>query len=85
MALRILIDTASSLFNNDWVNAAQMPLFEYMVEKITALCYRREWFARLGGCTAMRLIIEIYPPCFVKRNMLTFLDGCIHVRVGKYY
>jgi hypothetical protein len=51
-----------------------------MLEKVTALCYRREWFARLGGCTAMRLIIEYYPQNFIKENAVKFFDGCIEVR-----
>jgi hypothetical protein len=56
-----------------------------MVEKITALCYRREWFARLGGCTALRLIIEHYPKKFVEANALKFLDACIEVDKKKVF
>ena len=35
--------------NVDLFQACQLPLFEYLVEKMCALCYERAWYAKLGG------------------------------------
>jgi len=29
--------------------ACQLPMFEYMAEKMAALCYERAWYTKLGG------------------------------------
>ena len=29
--------------------ACQLPLFEYLVEKMCSLCYDRAWYAKFGG------------------------------------
>lgn len=50
-----------------------------MVEKICNLCYRREWYTRMGGCTAIRFFIENYPKIFLQKNSMKFLNACLEV------
>ncbi|KAL3102749.1 hypothetical protein niasHS_001311 [Heterodera schachtii] len=77
VALRLMLDTAASLFNGDREKACQLPLFSYIINKVISLCYRHEWFAHLGGCTALRMIVEQYPRAFVQRNAVAIFDGCL--------
>uniref|UniRef100_A0A914HGT5 Non-specific serine/threonine protein kinase n=1 Tax=Globodera rostochiensis TaxID=31243 RepID=A0A914HGT5_GLORO len=77
VALRLMFDTAASLFNGDREKACHLPLFTYIINKVTALCYRHEWFAHHGGCTAMRMIVEQYPRTFVQRHSIAIFDACL--------
>uniref|UniRef100_A0A183C2W9 FAT domain-containing protein n=1 Tax=Globodera pallida TaxID=36090 RepID=A0A183C2W9_GLOPA len=77
VALRLMFDTAASLFNGDREKACHLPLFTYIINKVTALCYRHEWFAHHGGCTAMRMIVEQYPRTFVQRHSNAIFDACL--------
>src|SRR5689334_15020516 len=44
---------------------------------------RREWYARLGGCTALRFIIEHYPTSFVRHHALIFLNAFLEVSLSQ--
>lgn len=41
--------------------------------------FSREWYSRLGGCTALRFIIENYPSFFVRKHASQFLTAFIEV------
>jgi transformation/transcription domain-associated protein len=81
-ALRLLIDTAMGLFDGDQAKVSRLPLLVDLLEQISLLCYRREWYARLGGCTALKLIVQHYPPVFVRQNAATFLNAFLEITSG---
>lgn len=81
-ALRLLIDTAMGLFDGDQARVARLPLLADLLEQISLLCYRREWYARLGGCTALKLIVQHYPPVFVRQNAASFLNAFLEITSG---
>lgn len=37
------------VFSYLYFKACQLPLFEYLVEKMCSLCYDRAWYAKYGG------------------------------------
>lgn len=50
--------------------ACQLPIFEYLVEKMCSLCYDRAWYAKFGGYVLFTLIISFNPvELFVLRMM----------------
>uniref|UniRef100_A0A914MT54 Transformation/transcription domain-associated protein n=1 Tax=Meloidogyne incognita TaxID=6306 RepID=A0A914MT54_MELIC len=77
LALRIIIDTLNIIYEQNVEKICQFPSFEYLFEKITLLCYSCEWFSKLGGCTALRLIIEYYPPLLVQKYCIKIVEACI--------
>ena len=79
LALRIIIDTLNIIYEQNVEKICQFPSFEYLFEKITLLCYSCEWFSKLGGCTALRLIIEYYPPLLVQKYCIKIVEACIQV------
>lgn len=48
LALMLILDVATT-FLGSREKASQLPLFEYLVEKMCNLCYERAWYAKLGG------------------------------------
>uniref|UniRef100_A0A915MMJ1 Uncharacterized protein n=3 Tax=Meloidogyne TaxID=189290 RepID=A0A915MMJ1_MELJA len=79
LALRIIIDTLNIIYEQNVEKICQFPSFEYLFEKITLLCYSCEWFSKLGGCTALRLIIEYYPPLLVQKYCIKIVEACIQM------
>ena len=40
------------------LQACELSLFEYMVERMCVLCYERAWYSKLGGCIAIKFLFE---------------------------
>uniref|UniRef100_A0A915D3U7 PI3K/PI4K catalytic domain-containing protein n=1 Tax=Ditylenchus dipsaci TaxID=166011 RepID=A0A915D3U7_9BILA len=80
--LRYIIDTATVLCCGDADGVCQLPFFTYLLDQISLLCYRREYYTRLGGCTALRFIIENYPTSFVRKQAAVFLNAFLEITSG---
>ena len=39
-------------------NSYRLPLMEYLAERMSNLCYERAWYAKLGGCIAIKFLFE---------------------------
>ncbi|XP_013399833.1 transformation/transcription domain-associated protein-like [Lingula anatina] len=48
LALVLILDTATTILGAK-ERACQLPLFDYLVERMCSLCYDRAWYAKLGG------------------------------------
>ena len=53
LVLRIICDTAISILGSK-ERASQLPLYEYILERVTSMCYERAWFSKYGGCVTIR-------------------------------
>lgn len=53
----LIIDTATTLLGSKEM-ACRLPLIEYLSEKMCGLCYERAWYAKLGGCLAIKFMFE---------------------------
>lgn len=78
LALVLMIDTATTLLGSKEV-ACRLPLIEYMAEKMCALCYERAWYAKLGGCIAIKLMFERCAKKWVYEHMFAFLKALLFV------
>ena len=57
LAMVLVLDTATNILGTK-ERACQLPLMEYLAEKMCGLCYERAWYAKLGGCIAIKFLFE---------------------------
>ncbi|KAK9874414.1 hypothetical protein WA026_002761 [Henosepilachna vigintioctopunctata] len=74
----LIVDTASTLLGSKEM-ACKLPLIEYMAEKMCSLCYERAWYAKLGGCIAIKFMFESCALKWVYEHMFTFLKALLFV------
>lgn len=53
----LIVDTATTLLGSKEL-ACRLPIIEYLSEKMCGLCYERAWYAKLGGCVAIKFMFE---------------------------
>ncbi|KAI6180608.1 FAT domain-containing protein [Aphelenchoides besseyi] len=76
VALRYINVVTRYVFNtNDWQIAYKLSFFGRLLRSISNLCYRRDWYAKLGGCTALRFFMEDFPSEFVIDNVQIFINA----------
>lgn len=78
VALVTLMDTAAIILGSK-ERACQLPLMEYLAERMSLLCYERAWYAKLGGCVAIKIMFEKMAIKWVYQHMFTFLKAFIFV------
>lgn len=78
LALVLMIETASTLLGSNEM-ACRLPLIEYMSEQMCDLCYERAWYAKLGGCIAIKFMFEKCAKKWVFEHMFTFLKALLFV------
>lgn len=78
LALVLIMDIASTLLGSK-ERACQLPLFDYLVEKMCSLCYDRAWYAKMGGCIAIKFLFEHMPLKWVLDHQFVFLKALLFV------
>eukprot|EP00794_Sanderia_malayensis_P003406 gene3406-3896_t len=78
IAIQVLYETICIVIG-DKLKATQLPFFEYMVEKLCGCCYQRPWFAKSGGCLAIRFLINNMPLHWVLSHQPTFITALMFV------
>ena len=53
----LILDTATNILGSK-ERACRLPLMEYLAERMSNLCYERAWYAKLGGCIAIKFLFE---------------------------
>ncbi|CAH2988559.1 unnamed protein product [Chilo suppressalis] len=78
LALVLMIETAATVLGSK-ERACRLPLMEYLAERMSALCYERAWYAKLGGCIAVKFMVEKMAPEWVYKHIFTFLKSVLFV------
>lgn len=78
VALVIILETATNLLGSKEM-ACRLPLIEYLAERMCSLCYERAWYAKLGGCIAIKFMFEMCALKWVYEHMFTFLKALLFV------
>lgn len=78
LALVLMLDTATTIMGSK-VKACQLPLFEYLMEKMCSLCYERAWYAKFGGCLAIKSMMERMSLRWVLEHQFHFLKALLFV------
>ena len=77
-AFCIMINTATLILGSK-ETACQLPLIEYLAERMCSLCYERAWYAKLGGCKAIEVLIGQCALKWVYEHMFSFLKALLFV------
>ena len=78
LALMLILYTATDILGSK-ERACQLPLMEYLGEKMSSLCYERAWYAKLGGCIAIKLLFENMALKWVLEHQFSFLRALFYV------
>lgn len=78
LALVLMMETAATILGGK-ERACQLPLMEYLAERMSLLCYERAWYAKLGGCIAIKFMFEKMAIKWVYQHMFTFLKAFFFV------
>ncbi|XP_015785730.1 transformation/transcription domain-associated protein [Tetranychus urticae] len=78
LALIIILDTGTAILGSR-ERTCQLPLTEYLVERMCALCYDRAWYAKLGGCIAIKFLFERMTLKWVFAHQYMFLKALLFV------
>lgn len=54
-------------------------MIEYLAERMCDLCYERAWYAKLGGCMAIKFMFERCAIKWVYEHMFMFLKALLFV------
>lgn len=78
LALVLMIETAATALGSK-ERACKLPLMEYLAERMAALCYERAWYAKLGGCIAIKFMVEKMSSEWVTSHVFAFLKAVLFV------
>ncbi|KOB75140.1 Transformation/transcription domain-associated protein [Operophtera brumata] len=78
LALVLMIETAATVLGSK-ERACRLPLMEYLAERMSSLCYERAWYAKLGGCIAVKFMCEKMAPEWVYKHIFAFLKAVLFV------
>ncbi|XP_028982080.1 transformation/transcription domain-associated protein [Diachasma alloeum] len=78
LALVLILETSTNILGTK-ERACQLPLMEYLAEKMCSLCYERAWYAKLGGCIAIKFLFEHMATKWVLNHLFVFLKALMFV------
>ncbi|KAI4498009.1 hypothetical protein M0802_006833 [Mischocyttarus mexicanus] len=78
LALVLILETATNILGSK-ERACQLPLMEYLAERMCSLCYERAWYAKLGGCIAIKFLFERMASKWVLNHLFVFLKALFFV------
>lgn len=74
----IILDTAANIMGNK-DRACKLPLMQYLAERMTALCYDRPWYAKVGGCQAIQFLCKHMSLRALYQHLFNFLKAFMFV------
>ncbi|XP_038044323.1 transformation/transcription domain-associated protein-like isoform X2 [Patiria miniata] len=78
LAMSFVVETAAVVMGSKY-RACQLPLFEHMAERMCGCCYERAWYAKLGGCIAIKFMMERMDLCWIQGHLYQFLKALFFV------
>ncbi|XP_044007561.1 transformation/transcription domain-associated protein isoform X2 [Aphidius gifuensis] len=78
LALVLILETSTNILGSK-ERACQLPFMEYLAEKMCSLCYERAWYAKLGGCIAIKFLFEHMSIKWVLNHLFVFLKALMFV------
>lgn len=78
LAMVLILETATNIMGNK-ERACRLPLMQYLAERMSALCYERPWYAKMGGCTALKFLYQHMAMRWLYQHMFVFLKAFMFV------
>lgn len=78
LAMVLILDTATYIMGNK-ERACRLPIMQYLAERMAALCYERPWYAKMGGCTALKFLYQHMSMRWLYQHLFVFLKAFMFV------
>lgn len=78
LALGLILETATTIMGNK-ERACRLPIMQYLAEKMSGLCYERPWYAKVGGCIALRFLCQHMSLRWLYQHLFVFLKAFMFV------
>lgn len=77
-AMVLILKTATDVMGTK-ERACRLPIMQYLAEKMSNLCYERPWYAKMGGCIALKFLYEHMSMRWLYQHLYTFLKAYLFV------
>lgn len=74
----LILETATNIMGNK-ERACRLPMMQYMAERMSGLCYERPWYAKMGGCTALKFLYQHMAMRWLYQHLFVFLKAFMFV------
>ncbi|TMW44508.1 hypothetical protein DOY81_004448 [Sarcophaga bullata] len=78
LCIGLILDTATNILGSK-SRACRLPLMQYLAEKMTALCYERPWYAKVGGCKAIQFLYQNFSLRSLYQHLFSFVKAFMFV------
>ncbi len=78
LAMVLILDTATNILGSK-ERACRLPIMEYLADCMCNLCYERAWYAKLGGCIAIKFLFERMDLRWVYHHQFNFLKALLFI------
>lgn len=78
LAMVLILETATNVMGNK-ERACRLQMMQYLAERMSALCYERPWYAKMGGCTALKFFYQHMAMRWLYQHLFTFLKAFMFV------
>ncbi|XP_030846194.1 transformation/transcription domain-associated protein [Strongylocentrotus purpuratus] len=78
LAMTVIVETAAAVMGSK-ARACSLSIFEYVADRMCNCCYERAWYAKLGGCIAIKFMMENMDMCWVQSHLYLFLKALLFV------
>lgn len=78
IAMVLILETATNIMGNK-ERACRLPLMQYLAERMSALCYERPWYAKMGGCIALKFLYLHMAMRWLYQHLFVFLKAFMFV------
>lgn len=56
-----------------------LPVLSQLVQRLCDVCFKREWFYKVGGCMGIRHLLIRLPTAWIRHHQLSFLQAILFV------
>lgn len=77
-AMVLILKTATDVMGTK-ERACRLPIMQYLADKMANLCYERPWYAKMGGCIALKFLYEHMSMRWLYQHLYTFLKAYLFV------
>lgn len=78
LAMVLILQTATHIMGTK-ERACRLPMMQYLAERMAGLCYERPWYAKMGGCTALKFLYQHMAMRWLYQHLFEFLKAFMFV------
>lgn len=78
LALKCILDTTTSVCGSE-NTICSLPLIEYLVDQMCALCYEKAWYTKLGGSYAIQFLYKSMPVSWLLNHIHVIVKALLFI------